>query len=199
MRQGGFAIYQGLPDAMTITRLYNEAAERYPHANIQEKSDDDFVEGRGGAPRRSLLMAEAGAVQDAWYNSAWLSNFLSTACGIPIVPSGNRGSYSYYARPGDFLDLHRDIETCDVAVITVLSDNSDPSDQAGALVLYPNRFHEPLSTIRERPYDGAYVVKLSRGQTIILFGGIVAHRLLPVREGQARVISVLCFRALVAE
>jgi hypothetical protein len=36
---------------------------------------------------------------------------LTAECGVPIVASGNRGSYSYYARPGDFLDLHLDVET----------------------------------------------------------------------------------------
>jgi hypothetical protein len=38
-------------------------------------------------------------------------------------------------------------------------------------------------------------VKLAVGETIVFFGGWVPHRLLPVREGQVRIISVLCFRA----
>lgn len=117
-------------------------------------------------------------------------------CGVPVAPSGNRGSYSYYARPGDFLDLHRDVETCDLAMITGLHDNGDRSDLAGALVLYPGRIHEPLSAIRARPNDYAYAVKLLPGQTMIMLGGVVPHRLLPVREGQVRIVSVLCFRAV---
>ncbi len=197
MRQGGFGVYEGLPDAETFAGLYAEAAERYTTAATQECCDDDFAEGRGGRPRRSLLSAEAGPVQDALYAAPWLSDVLSSACGVPIVPSGNRGSYSYYARPGDFLDLHRDVERCDMTMITALHDNSDPSDPAGALVLYPERIHEPLSAIRERPNDGTYPVKLSPGQTILLYGGVVPHRVLPVREGQVRIISVLCFQAQV--
>ena len=125
-----------------------------------------------------------------------ITRALSEACGVPVVPSGNRGSYSYYARRGDFLDLHRDIETCDVAMITALHDNSDPNDKAGALVLYPGRIGEPLSAIHARPTDGVAIVKLLPHQTILMFGGVVPHRLLPVREGQVRIISVLCFRAM---
>lgn len=197
MRQGGFGVYEGLPDPATFALLYAEAAERYAAADSQQCWDDDFAEGRGGRPRRSLLTAEAGPVQDALYASQWLSDVLSATCGVPIVPSGNRGSYSYYARPGDFLDLHRDVETCDMTMITALHDNSDPSETAGALVLYPDRLHEPLSAIRERPNDGTHAVKLSPGQTILLYGGVLPHRVLPVREGQVRIISVLCFRAVV--
>lgn len=196
MRQGGFAVYSGLPDEVTLAQLYNEAAEGYPRATVQECSDDDLEEVRGGRPRRRLLSVEGGPTLDSLYAWDWLMDFLSSACGVPVVPSGNRGSYSYYARPGDFLDLHRDVETCDLAMITGLHDNSNRSDLAGALVLYPRRIHEPLSAIRARPNDEAYAVKLLPGQTIIMLGGVVPHRLLPVREGQVRIVSVLCFRAV---
>lgn len=199
MRQGGFAVFEGVPDAPTFGELYAEAAERYHGANEQQSWDDDDEDGRGGKPMRSLLTAEAGPAQDAMYRSQALSDFLSSVCGLPIVPSGNRGSYSYYARTGDFLDLHRDVETCDLAMITALHDNSDPADLGGALVLYPDRVREPLSAIRASPYDGASAVKLAVGQTIVLYGGVVPHRVLPVVEGQVRIISVLCFQALVPE
>jgi hypothetical protein len=199
MRHGGFAVYQGLPDWPTVGRLYAEAAERYPTATVQECRDDDLEDTRGGMPRRSLLTAEAGPAQDAMYMAPWLAELLSAACGVPIVPSGSRGSYSYYARPGDFLDLHRDVETCDVAMITGLHDDSTASELGGALVLYPGRVHEPLSAIRARPTDGAHPVKLGVGQTIVMFGGVVPHRVLPVRAGQVRIISVLCFQALIGE
>jgi hypothetical protein len=192
----GFGIYAGLPDPYTFNALFSEAAELYPSATAQESWDPDWEEMRGGKPRRSLLTSTAGAIQDAWYGSEPLSGFLSAQLGMQVVQSGNRGSYSYYARPGDFLDLHRDIETCDVAVITGLHDNSSPTDQGGALALYPGRIGEPLSAIRQRPDEGAYLVKLQPGQTIVMFGGVIPHCLLPVREGQLRIISVLCFRAL---
>jgi hypothetical protein len=196
MRLGGYAVFQGLPDATTVDLLYNEAAERHPYATAQEEWIDDLEERRGGKPRRKLLTAEAGPVQDALYAAPSLADFLSGTCGIPMVPSGNRGSYSYYARAGDFLDLHRDVETCDLTMITGLYDNSDPSEDAGSLVLYPDRVAEPLSSIRTSLHQGAYPVKLIPGCTILLLGGIVPHRVQPVREGQIRVISVLCFRAL---
>jgi hypothetical protein len=195
MRQGGYGVYAGLPDSASCARLYQEAAERYPTATAQESWDDDLADGRGGKPRRRLLTAEAGPVQDQLYAAPWLAETLSTVCGITIAPSGNRGSYSYYARPGDFLDLHRDVETCDLAMITCLYETSPGDDPGGALTLYPGRIHEPLSAIRARPDDGALLVKLQPGQTILLFGGVVPHLVVPVREGQVRVISVLCFEA----
>jgi len=197
MRQGGFVVFEGLPDAETCARLYAEAAERYPNADVQECRDDDLEELRGGRPGRALLSAEAGPVQDALYAAGWLTDFLASTCGVPVVPSGNRGSFSYYARPADHLALHRDIESCDLTLITVLHDNTDPTDPAGALVLYPERIHEPLSAIRERPGEGAFAIKLQPGQSIVFYGGVVPHEVTPVREGQLRIISALCFRAMV--
>lgn len=195
MRQGGFGVY-GFPDAAVCARLYQEAAERYPAATAQENWDDDLEELRGGKPRRRMLTAEAGPVQDQLYVAPALPEILSATCGVPIAPSGNRGSYSYYARPGDFLDLHRDVETCDLAMITCLYETSGGSEAGGALALYPSRIHEPLSAIRARPQEGAVLVKLQPGQTILMYGGVVPHLLMPVREGQVRVISVLCFQAV---
>jgi len=193
----GFGIFEGLPDPYTFQHLLAEAVEMYPSAGVQQSGEPDCEDLRGGKPRRSLLTSTAGPIQDAWYAGEPLRRFLSAQTGLPVAPSGNRGSYSYYARTGDFLDVHRDIETCDVAVITALHDNSDLLSQGGALALYPGRIFEPLSAIRDRPREGACLVKLRPGQTLIMFGGVIPHTLLPVVEGQIRIISVLCFRALV--
>jgi hypothetical protein len=193
----GYGIYAGLPDPYTFQALFSEASELYPSAGSQQSWESDTEDLRGGKPRRSLLTSTGGPIQDALYASGHLRRFLSAQLGLAAVPSGNRGSYSYYARKGDFLDLHRDVEMCDVAVITVLYDNSAQADPGGALALYPGRIGEPLSAIRERPEEGASLVKLAPGQTIVMFGGVVPHRVVPVAEAQLRIISVLCFRAVV--
>jgi hypothetical protein len=193
---GGFRLYASFPDPAPFSALLSEALSLYPTATSQENWDVDHEELRGGKPRRKLLSTGAGPVQDALYAQTSLHQWLSAECRLTIVPSGNRGSYSYYVRDGDFLDLHRDIETCDVTMITVLHDNSLPIDSAGALVIYPGHIGKPLSAVRERPHEGASVVKVAAGQTIIMFGGVVPHRVLPVAQGQVRIISVLCFQAL---
>jgi hypothetical protein len=195
----GFGMYAGLPDPYTFNALFNEAAELYPSATIQQSWEADLEECRGGRPRRSLLTSTGGAIQDAWYASDHLRRFLSSQIGLPVVPAGNRGSYSYYARNGDFLDLHRDVEACDVTVITVLHDNSPPTDPGGALTLYPGLIREALSTIRQHPEHDAQLVKILPGQTLFLFGGVVPHRVVPVGEGQLRIISALCFKALTGD
>jgi len=193
----GIGLYAGLPDPYTFQALQAEAIELYPGACTQLSEDPDYEEIRGGKPRRSLLTGTAGPIQDAWYASDYLTRFIAQQLGTPVVPSGNRGSYSYYARPGDFLDLHRDIDTCDITVITGIYDNSDPASLSGALVLYPTRIEDPLSAIRATPHDGEYPIKLQPGQTLIFPGGLIPHYLAAVAEGQLRIISALCFRALI--
>jgi hypothetical protein len=65
-----------------------------------------------------------------------------------------------------------------------------------SLVVHPDRLERPLCEIRKMPGRGALRLTLSPGHTILLFGGIVPHQVLPVVEGQVRIISALCFQIL---
>lgn len=197
LRAGGALVLNNFPDPHTLEALRQEAYGQLPSAISQVSFEDDGEEGRGGTPQRQLLTSGAGAMQDAFYSAPWLAQYLSAQCQLPIVPSGNRGSYSYYARPGDFLGLHRDVETCDMALLTCLEDNPQPGCQGGNLVVYPTRRYEPLSNIRRSPQAGALAVPLQPGQTAALLGGVVPHQVLPVAPGQRRIMSVLCFRILI--
>ena len=113
-----------------------------------------------------------------------------------LKPTGDNGTYSYYLRAGDFLDLHRDIVTCDIAVITCLKNQFGENKGGGQLRLYPERLNEPLSAVRETPESGAVNVMLEESQTIVMYGGLIPHTLLPLDEGQQRIVSVLCYAAL---
>lgn len=192
LQAGGFAVYEGLFD----WRMVRESLDLFSSAQHQESSQPDFEEIRGGTPPRKLLSGGGGPVQDSLYRAGWLSRFITQECALPVGPSGNRGSYSYYARAGDCLGVHRDIPTCDIAVISLLHDNFSSSEEGGALVVYPDRVDEPLSEIRKMPGQGALRLTLSPGHTVLLFGGIVPHQVLPVVEGQVRIISALCFQIL---
>jgi hypothetical protein len=195
---GGVAVLEAVPDHGTCHALALEAHGAYGASSRQECADGDCADGRGGVPRRALQTAPGGAVQDGVYASPWLRAVLSAQCGTPVEPSGNRGSYSYYVRPGDFLDTHLDIDTCDVTLITVLHDDTDPSDRAGGLAVYPGRFGAPLRSIRAAPEAGVAIVKARPGQSILILGGLVPHRVEPLGQAGQRIISALCFRAAAA-
>ncbi len=190
---GGCIIWDGFPAHGWFEALRAEAEIQYSAAEIQECPIDDTEEIRGGTPSRSLLTAGGGSVQDAFYADANLLDALSQLCGARISRSGTRGSYNFYARDLDFLGLHRDVDECDVAVITLLHDNSPPGVGA-TLVAYPDRYAEPLSAIRASPYDGARAVDVRPGQSIVLAGGLIPHCVTPAAPGQLRVISALCFQ-----
>ena len=183
------------PDRGTCQALALEARDAYAASSRQECTAGDAADGRGGVPRRALNTASGGAVQDALYAAPALHAFLSAQCGVPIAPSGNRGSYSYYVRPGDFLDTHLDVDTCDVTLITVLHDDTDPLERAGGLAVYPHRLGASLARIRAEPELGVVVVKARPGQSILLLGGLVPHRLEPLSGRGQRIISALCFSA----
>ena len=188
---GGVVVCDSLLHHSVLEALADEATRHYNGAEHQATDNDDHAEGRGGHPARSLWSAAAGPAQDRLYHSPDLARQLSMLTGCRVAASGGRGTYSYYLG-GDYLSLHRDVLTCDISMITVLSDTAEHDTESGALRVYPSRNHEPLSSIR-RSGHGGQQVKVRPGQTALLLGGIVAHEVLPVAPGTQRVISVMCF------
>jgi hypothetical protein len=195
MKKGGFDVFEGLPDRKTCARLLAEARHCLATAKPSDVSVSDNEEVRGGRPARRFLSAIGGAVQEGLYQDRGVIHFLETICNVPILPTGGRGTYTYYARSGDHLALHRDIETCDVALITCLLDRHNPGSSGGVTRLYPQRQTEPLSRIRATPGFGSINVRVLAGQTMVMFGGVVPHAIVPLEAGEMRVVSVLCYHA----
>ncbi len=195
MKRGGFDIFSGIADENIRNSLLAEAIQQQEVMTESNISDEDTEEIRGGAPRRKFLSSAGGEYQRAFYQSDWLLKFLRELTLPFLQPTGEYGTFSYYARTGDFLEIHRDISACDVAVITCLENKFGADKSGGKLCLYPNRTHELLSKIRDTPEECAYKIFLEDGQTLVMYGGIVPHALLPVAEDQSRTVSVLCYQA----
>jgi hypothetical protein len=189
---GGYQVFDNLLDATTLRELREEAGRRVRGATVTHVAQSDGTEGRGGSPARCFFQAEGGETQDKFYRLPELAALLSSLCGSSVVTTGVRGTFSYYAKPGHHLALHRDIVTCDVAVLTCVY--ASASGYRG-LYAYPRRWQEPLSSIRATPGQGMAPIELCAGQTVVLLGGIVPHVVLPLAAGQVRIMSVLCYRA----
>ena len=149
---------------------------------------------RGGNPARRFISAGGGEEQAGFFHNPETKRFLTGISNARVRPTGKRGTYTYYARPGDHLALHRDIETCDIAVVTCLLDNHRDGSTGGLTCSYPDRQHEPLSRIRTKPGDGAVSVRLPVGSTMVMFGGLVPHLIEPLTSSELRIVSILCFR-----
>ena len=193
LARGGWRVLEGLLAEPAWRALCEEAEARRSDAVRTESSAPDPEEGRGGDPPRAFFSATGGVVQDAFYASEGLHALLGREIGCRVRPSAERGTYSYYEKPGDHLGLHRDLGDCDLSVITCLRDEGGPRD-AGALRIWPRGLARPLSTIRGAPDLGGVEVRVAPGETLILLGGYLPHALLAVAPGQERVVSVLCFR-----
>jgi hypothetical protein len=196
LAQGGYDVFAGLLSPTEIERMRSEALQAARHAVVSEQAAPDHEEVRGGAPARKFRSAPGGPIQDAFYHAPHMLHFLQAITGLQVTTTGQRGTYTYYARPGDYLALHRDIETCELAIITCLYNNqTDRESHYGCLHVYPGRRGEPLSAIRQYPEQGVVKVDLEPGQTIVLFGGIVPHFVAPTAPRQVRIVSVLCYMA----
>jgi hypothetical protein len=192
LRQGGFAVVDGLLYDSLFRSLVEEAVSRCGEAveSFAETSDDELW--RGGSPARRFLSVSGGEVQDAMYHAPGMGRVLADLCGFVVRPTGGRGTFTYYARPGDYLAIHRDVHQCDLAVITCLRE-THPNTASGKLAVYPGRTSETLQTLRATPAKGCRPLPLHPGQTALLLGGIVPHQVLPVVAGQVRIASILCY------
>jgi hypothetical protein len=193
LQGGGFGVFEGLVDPALQSHLLTEALACYPSAILSEVSKGDSENFRGGSPARRFSSVPGGPIQDSFYHSPQVLALLAQLTGVRLSPTGQHGTYSYYVRPGDHLELHRDVETCDLTLITCLHSRASAGAQGGTLYLYPRHLFAPLSVIRDNPVEGAVGLSLKVGQSLVFFGGIVPHYLSPTTLGQERIVSVLCY------
>jgi hypothetical protein len=194
VRAGGAVRVRLLPDRARAA-LFREAAACHSDAQAALVIEHDGEENRGGVPDRWLETAAGGPRLAAFLRAPATRTLLRRLTGLEWTPSGE-GTYSYYRRHGHHLGLHRDVDECDLAVITCIHDSGADSEvgDGAALVLYPGRVQEPLSTIRADPTRGAVPVRLASGDSLVLLGGAVPHRLAPVGPGHLRIVAPLCYR-----
>ncbi|MGH2779125.1 MAG: hypothetical protein ACRDJB_10830 [Actinomycetota bacterium] len=190
---GGAAVIRLLDDA-AVTGLANEAFVCHSDAIVQEVCcpGDEFE--RRGDPDRWLESASGGPLLQGFYNSAMVGDTIAGLTGVHWRTAGGLGTFSYYRRAGHHLGLHRDLELCDLAVITCVYDNVRDRTSSGTLCLYPSRTGETLEAIRADDRGGVHV-RLAPGQSLVLLGGVIAHRLLPMKPGHTRIVAPLCFQA----
>ena len=171
MQKGGFELVDGLLPETRRDEMLAEAMRLYAEAYASNRPYSDGEEIRGGSPARRFLSSQGGPIQDQFYHDSWLAGFLAERTGTHVAPTGERGTFTYYVRPGDHLAIHRDVQACDVAVISCLHENARPEQIGGCLALYPDRVYEPLSSIRRTQQNGAVRFPARTGATIVLFGG----------------------------
>lgn len=189
---GGVLLLDDLISSQWIERLRNECIEHRECAVEQVREVGQLRGYRSGNPARWLLSAPGGPIQGALYMDAELCNTLSSLSGRLVVPSGAQGSYSYYDTAGHFLGLHRDIEGCDIALLTCLHRDSART-RSGGLRVYCKDFATPVSDLDSPParYREYYP---EEGQSLLLLGGWIPHEVLPAERSHRRYVSVLCFR-----
>jgi len=196
MASGGWRLTELLTPAAR-TALAEEAVRSHSAAAQVVRLDRSPDEERErGNPARYMEWAPGGSRLRAFYHAPPLLALLRRLTGLDWTPSGEQAAFSYYRRPGHHLDVHKDIDACDLAVITCLHEDGAPADGlAGALCLWPGRTGDRLTEIRADPAPGRVPVRLRPGESIVILGGLVPHRLEAMAEGHVRVVAPLCFRA----
>jgi hypothetical protein len=191
-RAGGVVRAQ-LLDAWWLAALCAEADVQHAEATEPRSRVPAHEDTRRGDPARWLETAPGGPVLAAFLAAPATLALLREVTGLPFVPSGPQGTYSYYRRAGHHLDVHRDIDVCDLAVITCLRDEGASADARG-LEVYPSRWGEPTSQVRRSAEVGAQPITVAPGESAVLLGGVVPHRVPPLGAGRIRVVTPLCYR-----
>ena len=191
VRAGG-AVVVRLIGPELLAALAAEAAAHHRWA-AQARCDVARDDERG-APDRWLEQAPGGPVLRHLLHDPGTAATLADLTGIRWSPLGEQGSYSYYCRPGHHLGLHRDIRRCDLAAITCVA--VEGTGTGGDLEVLPAAAGTALAGLRAGPAPTARVLRLRPGDTAVLLGGVVPHRVTPVAGRRARVVAPLCFTAL---
>lgn len=142
--------------------------------------------------RHWLETAEGGPVFRALVKSRSLLDRLRRLTGRRWVPDEKKGTYLYYRRPTQSYELHRDNPHCELVLLTCLY--SRPG-RGGQLVLYPGRNGESLRAIARTPRRGARLVPLKAGETLVMDGRVIAHRVTRLGRARIRVTAARCFQA----
>lgn len=190
---GGILVVDDLVSRERCRRLLQEASGRLEQATESRVTGVDKEEIRGGNPARRFVSTPGGQEQMCLYQCSSTINRLSELCGTSVRPTGKCGTFTFY-RPGDFLSLHRDIESCDVSVITCLLDRHEPHSRGGMTQLYPHRQSEPLSQVRATPGRGGLQLRLPVGSTLVFLGGLIPHLIETLGPKDLRIVSILCYR-----
>jgi hypothetical protein len=188
--EGGFVVTRVLGPAQTDT-LRREAAVRHRRARACRIPEPPAGPETRGQPDRWLDVAVGGPRLEGFFCSSPVLEVLADLTGATWRPHGTQGTYSYYRTEGHYLGVHRDAVGCDLAVITCLSDTAPGA--GGNLVVYPSAATRPLESVRADLADGARAVRLLPGESAILLGSLVPHRVAPVAAGQVRVVAPLCY------
>jgi hypothetical protein len=190
-RSGGLLITR-LVDTPTLAALRAEAFASGDSAQLTDVAEPPADGEQRGQPERRMTTSVGGAVLAAFFTSRTTLSTLAALTGVAWEPLGNQGTYSFYG-PGDHLGTHRDADNCDLAVITCIYDSGEPSEAGGDLVIYPGRVGETMAAIRDTPECGAHTIRVAPGQSAILLGGLVPHRVSPIGAGRLRIVAPLCY------
>lgn len=191
LRAGGYGIYRRLIEPTWIESMLAEATTGGQRID-QVASGKDTEDIRGGHPARQIVCVEGGPKQDQLFGSAALQSFIANEVKLPIRSCGIRASYSIYAGPQAHLDIHRDVPGCDLALITCLYD-SDPLAGEGAVDLWLDDLMTPLRDIRAHVERRRSRLALLPGDSLLIHGGMIPHRIPPPGTDRLRVVSLMCF------
>jgi hypothetical protein len=195
MSNRGYQVLKNFIASSILEALQQEAINQLQYAVRNEGKAELPLPERGGQPSRRLYSSQGEKVLQNLYCNANILRQLEKCTGLRLIPSGEQGSYSYYLHRGDYLSLHRDIHSCDVTFITTLYDQSSHNNKGGMLCLYPERRLEPLNHILKTPLQGATLLRLQQGDSLILLGGVIPHWVLPIQKNEIRVAALLCYCA----
>jgi len=190
-----YYLFDNLFDDSLFRSFAHEPLQLYENAK-QHVVNDGKIEERGGTPKRKFRSVGGGPVQNAIYASKKLLSYISDQTGMHIEPSGQRGTYTFYAEENDYLDIHRDVDQCDLTLITCLHSTIPQNSANGLLYLYSERLKESLTSIYSDRSWGYRSIGLKPGQSILLQGGIVPHGVNPIKANHQRIISALCYKRI---
>jgi hypothetical protein len=138
----------------------------------------------------SVEMADGGRALDSFLTGKKTLAVLKRLTGLRWRPRNTHGRYTLYRRPSHYFGVHRDVKECEITVITCIRQDAGPG---GDLVLYPERSKETVRAIARSSEKRAVRLRLAAGESLVMRGTVIAHRVTPMGRGQTRITEALCY------
>jgi hypothetical protein len=194
-RRGGYAVIRDVLDAdRLLPRLTREAVvQRGMEYRTRSRHYGIGHDGSYVAGGMAFTSSVPGPVLETLHRSAELRDLVRAVTGDDALRRSGTLSYMYY-RAGSFIDLHTDVPSCTVTVLTTVIGRTPP------LVAYPRLFDlRPPQLLRAaqrhggRP-PGGLRLALPPGGLLLIDGRRLPHRrpLVPPGAGPYG-IAALCF------
>ena len=189
-----FATWDVDPRNEFVIGLLDEVPKQFKKDGVRIEStpSEEYVTTGRGAPG-AFRMASFGPRGCAVFSDELLLRVLRQLAGTPVRLNKKCSCYLEYYRPGDYIAVHRDIDSCEATVLIYLK--VEPAGSMWPVLnIYPDRRAGPIVDQKRAPLVREPVaVRCCPGRVLMMVGSEIPHERPPLVKSQRVLAAAACY------